>query len=133
MIVPDTIFKNGTDVRKGTPAVLNRNNQPITGKYAFDQNRQRTLNLSKNPNADNPSKYPGYRAEGLLSNRQLLKVPRKNDPNNPTGLNGYFAMGDNRDNSSDSRFISRVGFIPRENLIGRAEVKFFSVDGAGWK
>ena len=45
----------------------------------------------------------------------------------------YFAMGDNRDNSSDSRFLNQVGFIPRENLIGRAVVKFFSVEGAGWK
>ena len=26
-----------------------------------------------------------------------------------------------------------VGFIPRENLVGRAEIKFFSVDGSAWK
>lgn len=45
----------------------------------------------------------------------------------------YFAMGDNRDNSSDSRYLDRVGYIPRENLIGRAEIKFFSVNGDGWK
>jgi len=44
----------------------------------------------------------------------------------------YFAMGDNRDNSRDSRF-EDVGYIPRENLVGRAEVLFFSVDGSGWK
>ena len=44
----------------------------------------------------------------------------------------YFAMGDNRDNSRDSRF-SDVGYVPRENLVGRADVLFFSVDGAGWK
>ncbi len=37
----------------------------------------------------------------------------------------YFAMGDNRDNSSDSR--ASVGFVPAENLIGRAEVTFFSI------
>jgi signal peptidase I len=36
-------------------------------------------------------------------------------------------MGDNRDNSQDSRFI---GPIPAENLVGRAEILFFSVDGS---
>jgi signal peptidase I len=44
-----------------------------------------------------------------------------------------FAMGDNRDNSQDSRAQDAVGFIPIENLVGRAEFIFFSVDGsASW-
>jgi len=44
-----------------------------------------------------------------------------------------FAMGDNRDNSLDSRAMNAVGFIPVENLVGRAEFIFFSVDGsAAW-
>jgi signal peptidase I len=39
----------------------------------------------------------------------------------------YFMMGDNRDNSSDSRF--SVGYVPAENLVGHAEVIFFSIAG----
>lgn len=38
----------------------------------------------------------------------------------------YFMMGDNRDNSTDSRAQWGVGYVPYENLIGRAEVIFFS-------
>lgn len=42
----------------------------------------------------------------------------------------YFAMGDNRDNSRDSRYTTEVGFIPAENLVGRATMIFFSTDGS---
>ena len=42
----------------------------------------------------------------------------------------YFMMGDNRDNSQDSRVPGAVGFVPYENLVGRAEFIFYSTDGS---
>ena len=41
-------------------------------------------------------------------------------------------MGDNRDNSLDSRSL-KVGFVPKNNLVGRAKFLFFSHDdSAAW-
>lgn len=62
--------------------------------------------------------------------------PADNTPLYSVPEGHYFAMGDNRDNSRDSRYLMDVGFIPRENLVGRADVIFFSNDGpflAFWK
>ena len=58
--------------------------------------------------------------QGVSDNTEIYKVP--------DGY--YFMMGDNRDNSVDSRD-ARVGPVPRENLVGRAEILFFSTDGSG--
>jgi signal peptidase I len=45
----------------------------------------------------------------------------------------YFMMGDNRDQSQDSRVVAQVGYIPEDAIVGRAERLFFSVDGAKTK
>jgi signal peptidase I len=39
----------------------------------------------------------------------------------------FFMMGDNRDNSTDSRVLSAVGYVPFENIVGRAQMIFFSI------
>jgi signal peptidase I len=39
----------------------------------------------------------------------------------------YFMMGDNRDRSADSRILSDVGYVPAEDLEGKAEFRFFSI------
>ncbi|MGQ3674738.1 signal peptidase I [Xanthobacter sp. TB0139] len=62
---------------------------------------------------------------GFYDNTPVYEVP----------LGHYFMMGDNRDNSADSRVLSQVGYVPFENLIGKAQVIFFSIKegGAAWQ
>lgn len=68
---------------------------------------------------------------GYLDNTDVYVVPDGN----------YFMMGDNRDNSTDSRVDPKtnggvgVGFVPFENFVGRAEMVFFSVKegNAAWE
>lgn len=97
---------------------------------------------------------PGYSAKGPFGSTSNIPQFEETLPNGVTHLilektdrgqldntpvytvppGHVFGMGDNRDDSLDSRVLSEVGYIPMENLVGRAEFIFFSYDpdGAAW-
>ncbi|MEP0707117.1 signal peptidase I [Parvibaculum sp.] len=85
--------------------------------------------------AGNVHRIPQYR-ETLPNGVSYITLDRMRDSVwDNTGLyivpaGHYFMMGDNRDNSSDSRVPDAVGYVPFENLIGKAEIIFFSADGS---
>ena len=58
----------------------------------------------------------------------LKKFPYQNSDTFKVPKNHYFFLGDNRDCSKDSRFLSSVGYVHRDNLVGKAQFIFFSSD-----
>ncbi len=96
------------------------------GDYAAEEGGSRTiaqLYVETLPNGRQHDILKMFEMGGLNTTPEF-KVPEGH----------VFAMGDNRDNSSDSRDPNGgVGFVPIENLVGRAEFIFFSVDAvAPW-
>ena len=68
---------------------------------------------------DNDVQYNtlGQIPNSATNNTQIYTVPADH----------FFVLGDNRDNSFDSRFLNGVGFIPKNNLVGKAQIVVFSL------
>jgi signal peptidase I len=97
--------------------VVYLNGKPLTEPYA------QHIFPSPDPYRDN---FPTEQPDGPVYDRaKQMLAEYVQDGELVVPPNSYFAMGDNRDNSLDSRY---WGFVPRENIIGKPLLIFWSYD-----
>ena len=100
-------------IKKNDSANCEKLNQ-VSDDFFFDDQYQEEI---KQLIEDN------YKILNITDNGPLDYTPEYEIPENK-----YFFMGDNRDNSSDSRVMSGVGFVPKENMIGKVWFIWLSID-----
>ena len=135
VVVFKTPFDNRTDYIKRLIGLPGDTIQFINGELYINENQVLKTILDKNKIlycgntrikvTSYLEKLPGgktyiasYRNDYSYENSDKFEVP----------VDHFFFLGDNRDCSKDSRFLSEVGYVHKNNLVGKAQILFFSSD-----
>ena len=103
------LFINNEQVLK---TIEKKNHKLYCGQFQID------VNTFKEKLPNDVEYLASYRIDHTFKNSTKFIVP----------LNKYFFLGDNRDCSKDSRFLNEVGYVHEDNLVGKAQILFFSSD-----
>ena len=135
VVVFKTPVDNRTDDIKRLIGVPGDSIQFIDGElYINDlQVFRDIINESKEIYCGNENLDVNFFEEKLENGRKFVTVYRKNFSYQNSDKfivpdDHFFYLGDNRDCSKDSRYLSSVGYVHKDNLVGKAQIIFFSSD-----
>jgi len=133
IIVFKTPADNRTDYVKRLIGLPGDSIQFINGNLYINNNKvtKIKINITERINCGNEKLEVDAYEETLPNGKKYIAVYRKEDSFINTDKfivpeNNYFFLGDNRDCSQDSRFLASVGYVDSINLVGKAQILFFS-------